>query len=65
MFYELYGLWLVSDKSIPVVIVNMTTTDLEAFDQRNSFDMRQILFNQKDKSELDIMFADHVKVFFN
>ena len=63
-FYESYGLWLVASTSIPVVIINMNTLDLQAFDQRNSFDMRQILFNPTDKLELDILFADSVKNFF-
>lgn len=63
-FYESYGLWLVAETSLPVVIVDITTDDLECFEQRNSFDMRQILFNAADKNEMEVAFTDHVKDFF-
>lgn len=53
-FYESFGLWLVQETSIPIVIISMSTVDLQSFDQRNSFDMRQILFTPQDKAELDI-----------
>ena len=42
----------------------MSTVDLQSFDQRNSFEMRQILFTPIDKAELDILFADKCKLFF-
>ena len=60
-FYESYGLWMVALTSIPVVIVDINTEDLDCFEQRNSFDMHQILFSAADKSELEIAFTDHVK----
>lgn len=63
-FYESYGLWLVADTSIPIVVVHIQTVDLQSFEQRNSFDMRSILFSPQDKTELDILFADNVKSFF-
>ena len=55
---------MVALTSIPVVIVDINTEDLDCFEQRNSFDMRQILFSAADKSELEIAFTDHVKDFF-
>lgn len=63
-FYEQYGLWLVGRNTIPMVIVNISTADLQSYDQRNASDMRHILFTNQDKIELDILFADNVKTFF-
>lgn len=55
---------MVSESSLPKVVVNMTTDDMQSYDLRCTADMRHILFTGEDKNELDILFADNVKIFF-
>jgi hypothetical protein len=45
-------------------MVYMYCSDPEAYEQRNLLDSRQILFKAQDKAELDILFADQAKLYF-